>query len=99
MLLPSRGSPWRRWRWHAFAAVFLDAAENLHGAVLALGLVELLDEVDGGALDERVAVLDLREVAEEVVAAILRPNKPEAPVIVPSFRHARHHAIGRRHAG
>jgi len=64
--------------------------------VLALGVVELLDEVDGSALDQRVAVLDLREVAEQVVSPILRPDEPEASVTVPSLRNARHHAVGRR---
>ena len=38
----------------------------------------------GGALEQRVAVLDLAEVAEEVVAPLARRDEPEALLAVPS---------------
>ena len=43
----------------------------------ALLVVPLLDKVDGGALRERVAILDLRVVAEEVLPALVRLDEAE----------------------
>ena len=56
----------------------------------------LLDEVHGGALAQRVAVLDLAEVAEEVVATVVWRNEAEALLAVPPLGRALGHTLGRR---
>jgi len=55
----------------------LHTASHRYCAVLALAIVIFLDEVDAAALLKRVAVLDRREVAEDVLAAIVRLDEPE----------------------
>ena len=47
----------------------------------------------GGALAQGVAVLDLGEVAEEVVAAVRRRDEAEALLAVPSLSRALGHTI------
>jgi len=51
--------------------------------------------VHDGALRERIAVLDLAEVAEEVVAALVGLDEPEA-LLAPTARNTLHLARWRR---
>ena len=60
------------------------AAGHLLRTLLALALVERLHELDLGALDEALAVLDAREVAEEVLATVVRLDEAEA-LLVPAL--------------
>ena len=55
----------------AAAAVLLAATGDRFGAVLALTLVKAVDELDARALLEHVAVLDGREMTEDVLATIV----------------------------
>ena len=55
----------------AAAAVLLAATGDRFSAVLALTLVKAVDELDARALLEHVAVLDGREMTEDVLATIV----------------------------
>ena len=65
------------------------AAGHVLRAVAARALVLALDEADLGALDEAVAVLDGRDVAEEVLAAVVGLDEAEAALALPAEGHAR----------
>ena len=60
------------------------AAGHLLSALLAPALVERLDKVNLGSLDQALAVLDRREVAEEVLATVVGLDEAEALLVPPA---------------
>merc|ERR1719181_1061354 len=67
----------------------MEAAAHLVRAGLAAAIIEDLEVSDARALDEAVAVLDGRDVAEEVLAAVVGLDEAEAALALPAEGHAR----------
>ena len=67
----------------AAASLLPNPAQDLDRAVLALAGVVLLDEFHLGPMPERVAILDRRKVAEDVLASIVRLDEAKAALAPP----------------
>eukprot|EP00316_Scyphosphaera_apsteinii_P004936 CAMPEP_0119298894 /NCGR_PEP_ID=MMETSP1333-20130426/1027_1 /TAXON_ID=418940 /ORGANISM="Scyphosphaera apsteinii, Strain RCC1455" /LENGTH=266 /DNA_ID=CAMNT_0007300125 /DNA_START=302 /DNA_END=1103 /DNA_ORIENTATION=- len=65
------------------ATIFLNAADDLLGALFPFGLVVNLDERNPRVARQCVAVLNVGGVAEEAFAAIIGLDEAEAPLVPP----------------
>lgn len=71
---------------------FLAAASDILRALLTLAVIEPLGEVNLGALLQRASIHDGREMAEEILTAIVGADEAESAV-VPALGDPRHLAI------